>query len=229
MGGGRWWWFNLRGYCCLNWPPTYQVKRFPGFRPCVVLLYYVGPPGWLATRMSAGCNIEKWPHLNGRRLVSGSASSPGHANCGPLAHCRRSFWWWLPKLRSEQGSGVEWGGGRWWMVGHYRKQRNKKQPPTQFQEGSWPGFVQGCWSSLLNTPTTRLRTSLCELEHQQYLKLCLVTWQNYPHNMHCSLFVTSFFIATQKATPIIIMGKWIVDCGKGWEGDVKSSHSLAGS
>lgn len=35
---------------------------------------------------------------------------------------------------------MEWGGDEWSDI--IVSRRTKKQPPTQFQEGSWPGFVQ---------------------------------------------------------------------------------------
>lgn len=92
-GGGRW--FNLRGYCCLNWPPTYQVKRFPGFRPCVVVLVLSSPLSYVGPR-GESCERERPPDVTLKNDLIWMAAVWSlvpllHANCEPLAHCRSSF------------------------------------------------------------------------------------------------------------------------------------------
>lgn len=109
---------------------------------------------------------------------------------------------------------VEWGGDEWSDIIVNRRTKNNHQHNFKRDHGQ-DSFRKGCWSSLLNTTTTRLRTSLCELEHQQYLKLCLVTWQNYPHNMHCSLFCHLLLRRNTKSYSDYNNGK--IDCWL-WKG-----------
>lgn len=88
-------------YCYSNWPPTYQVKRFPGTAAesttLGTMVHCLRPFYLIVESWTVDCrrNIEKWPHLNDRRLSTTISSCSWYsallyANCSSpvLTQCR---------------------------------------------------------------------------------------------------------------------------------------------
>lgn len=125
-----WWWSVVQFAWVLllklaSYLSSKTISGFPtvrrSFGPLLASLL-CGSSWWvLRTRTSAGCNIEKWPHLNGRRLVSCSSSlcklratrSLSLILVLVLVLCLLR--WWVQRSEYRPWWGGRW--LRWWWSG----------------------------------------------------------------------------------------------------------------